>query len=144
MHQRHTEHGGLRAGDAAGFAEQDIRRVHVGGHLVCKRHGQHAVPSVFFLQRCAKLFVPPRQHAEQRILIRYAADRLAERHGVAAADAAGHDEVDPLVLRQPKQLLRGLLGHWRGELCGDGHTADDQLFRRHPGSDAVRADGLMR
>jgi len=104
LHERHAQHGGLGAGNAAGLAQQHVGRVHVDRHLIRKRYGQHALPVVGVLERLPQRLIPAGQHAQQCVFIRHAADRIAQRHGVAAANAAGHDEIDLLVRRQPQRL----------------------------------------
>ena len=133
MYERHAQHGGLRAGDAAGLAQQHVGRVHVGRYLIRKRHGQHALPVVGVLERLPQRFVPAGQHTQQRVFIRHAADRVAQRHGVAAADAAGHDEIDLLVRRQPQRCARGGFVHRREKARRHRHAGHDELFGRHPG-----------
>ena len=136
MHERHAQHGGLGAGDAAGLAQQHVGRVHIGRHLIRERHGQHALPVVGVLERLPQRLVPAGQHAQQRVFIRHAADRIAQRHGVAAANAAGHDEIDLLVCRQPQRGARGGLVHRREKARRHRHAGHDELFGRHPGLNA--------
>ena len=136
MHERHAQHGGLGAGDAAGLAQQHVGRVHIGRHLIRERHGQHALPMISVLERLPQRLVPAGQHAQQCVFIRHAADRIAQRHGVAAADAAGHDEIDLLVRRQPQRCARGGFVHRREKARRHRHAGHDELFGRHPGLNA--------
>ena len=144
VHERDAEHGGLGAGNAPGLREQHIGGAHIDRDLIRKRHGHDAAPLITGFYRGAQLLIAPRQDAEQGVFIRDAQDRIAERDRVAAADAAGHDEIYLLILRQAEHGAGVCLAERQRELARDGHTGGEEPAGRQTGVDTGFAHLVMR
>ena len=99
--------------------------MHVNRDLIRERDGQDAVAVVFGLQRTAKLLVASGKDAQQRLRIRHAPDGVAERHRVPAADPAGHNEIDLLILRQAEHRTGRFPAHGRCKFLCDRHTGNE-------------------
>ena len=108
VHQRRPQNRRLGAGNAARFGKQHVRRPHIDGHLVGKRHSKQLfISREGRLQGLAQFVIPSGEHAQQRVRSGHLANSRAKGGRIAAADSTGHDEIDFLVSRK-MQLFPGL------------------------------------
>ena len=133
MHQRYAHHCSLGAGDAPSLGQEHVRRTHICTDPIGEGYGAHqwTVP-VFFIQTVQQFLVPTGQNADQGILVRQGQQPVAKADGIAAADAAGHDEIEFLLRRDVQGSPCLGFRHGTAEPCRHRHTGDDQLLRRDP------------